>query len=71
MSADDRELAELIRRTLPPGEPPPPVDLWPRLARRLGQRRAAVGPLDWLMAAAAAALLAVFPEALVLVLYHL
>lgn len=71
MNADDREWAGLIRQSLAPSEPPSPVDLWPRFERRLDERRASVGKLDWILAAVGLGLLASFPEALMLVLYHL
>ena len=72
MNVEDRKLVMLIRETLrPPSEPPGSIDLWPRLERQLIDRRTSVGKLDWLMAALVLGLLAVFPEAVMLVLYHL
>lgn len=72
MTPDDHEVMDLIRQTLPPvREPASPVDLWPRLVARLGAGRAGPGRLDWALAGLAATLLAGFPEAVLLVLYHL
>jgi hypothetical protein len=72
MNANDQELTTLIRETLLPlGEPPSAIDLWPRLERRLGAGRTSVGRVDWFLAAVVLGLLAGFPEAVLLVLYHL
>lgn len=72
MNEEDRRLVSLIRATLPPlAEPPSSIDLWPQLEHRLDGRRTSVGKLDWLMTALVLALLASFPETLMLVLYHL
>ena len=71
MNTEDQKLVILIRETLPPlSEPTSSIDLWPRLERQLIARRTSVGKLDWLMAALVLGLLAGFPEAVMLVLYH-
>lgn len=72
MNALDRELVSLIRESLPPlSQPPSTIDLWPQLRRRLDDRRTTVGKLDWLMVALVLALLAGFPESVLLVLFNL
>lgn len=72
MNAADQKLVALIRKTVPPlSGPRSAIDLWPRLEDRLNERRTRPGRLDWLMAALVLGLLAAFPEAALLVLYHL
>lgn len=72
MIGEDRRLADLVREALPPtGAPPPPCDLWPRLERRLEAARPRVGHVDWLLAAVVVALVASFPESILVLLYHL
>ena len=67
---DDR-LTELLRRALPPPEDDGPRrDLWPRMAARFDERPR-WSYIDLGLAAAAAIALAVFPEWLWLLAYHL
>ncbi len=69
---DELALAALVREALPPvGETVPETDLWPRAQQRLAGGRPPVSGLDWLLAALAVGLLFGFPEALLLLLYHL
>lgn len=72
MTTDDQELRKLIRQAVPrAGEPTPPADLWARLEQRLEARQTSLGKLDWLLAGLALGLILGFPEAVLLVLYHL
>ena len=72
MSGGDQELGDLLREAIPPVQRQAPgIDLWPHLERRLHERRARLARSDWLVAALVLGLLALFPEAALLVLYHL
>lgn len=72
MRTDDQRLVALVRQALPPlDDSPDSVDLWRRFEHRVDGRRPSPGRLDWLMVALVLALLAGFPEALLLLLYHL
>ena len=67
----DERLKDLVRAALPPSSNDGPAqDLWPPLAARLEQR-SRWSYLDLGLAAAAATLLAVFPEWFWLLAYHL
>ena len=70
----DERLNELVRASLPPswhdGNDAPQRDMWPQIAFRLEQRPR-WSYLDLGLAAAAAAALAIFPEWLWLLAYHL
>ena len=67
---DDR-LTELLLRALPPSEDDRPRrDLWPRMAARFDEQPR-WSYIDLGLAAAAAIALAVFPEWLWLLAYHL
>ena len=46
-------------------------DLWPEMHRRLQQPRIMFSRFDLALAAAAAALVIIFPESLITLLYHL
>jgi hypothetical protein len=67
---------ERLRRALRAAIPPvdaggPPRDLWPMVRRRLEEQPAPVSRLDWALLAALVAWLVIFPESLVVLLYHL
>lgn len=67
----DERLKELLNRGLPPSpHDGPSRDVWPEIASRLDQR-ARWSYVDLGLAAAAATALAVFPEWLWLLAYHL
>jgi len=73
MSDEDREgLRRALRAALPPiGTRGPAHDLLPRLRQRLASRPAPISRFDWALLAALLAGLVVFPETLLLWLYHL
>ena len=67
----DERLQELLRAALPPPDSDGPSrDVWPQIASRLDER-SRWSYLDLGLAAAAAAALAIFPEYLWLLAYHL
>jgi hypothetical protein len=67
----DERLRELVRAALPPSRNDRPTqDMWPRVASRLEQRPR-WSYLDLGLAAAAATLLAAFPDWFWLLAYHL
>ena len=67
----DERLTELVRAALPPSRTDGPShDAWPRVASRL-ERRPRWSYLDLGLAAAAAIVLAIFPEWIWLLAYHL
>ncbi len=69
--ADDR-LRRALRAALPPVDSEgPPRDLWPELRGRLEARPAPLSRLDWALLAALLAYCVVFPEGLLMLLYHL
>jgi hypothetical protein len=74
MSDEDRvRLRYALRAALPPmGTPADQAhDLLPRLRQRLASRPAPISRFDWALLAALLAGLVVFPETLLLWLYHL
>jgi len=75
MNDDDREL-DLIRKQLRSALPPLSdselkVDLWPRMLRRLEDSPAPFGWFESILVGLVALTLAVFPELLPAMLYHL
>lgn len=70
---DEERMKELLRQALKPieGEPEPGRDLWPAVIKRLSARPAAVPWFDWALATALAALCALFPASIPLLLYYL
>jgi len=61
-----------LREALPPvGDAELSRDLWADMTRRMVQRPQRVAWLDWALAGLAAAWLALFPEAIGSLLYHL
>jgi hypothetical protein len=68
---DDR-LRQLVQQAFPPvGHAPPSRDLWPDVAERIERRHGPAVWFDLALAAAVAAALALAPEWLVLLLFHL
>ena len=68
---DDNELTSVVRSAFPPSpDLPPSRDLWPRVIDRIHSRP---GPdrIDLALAALVVVLLAIFPEWLYLLAYHL
>jgi hypothetical protein len=72
---NDRELKELgekLRKAIPPLQQPElNRDLWPGMLQKINEPRVRVPWFDWLLAAAAAAVLIFFPGAIPALLYHL
>jgi hypothetical protein len=61
-----------LRRALPPmGDVELQRDLWPQMLRKMDERRVRLTWLDGALAAAAMVWLAVFPEAVGVLLYQL
>lgn len=61
-----------LRRALPPmGDVELGRDLWPAMLRRMAERPVRITWLDWALAGAATVWLAVFPEAIGVLLYQL
>jgi hypothetical protein len=75
MNHDDREL-DFIRRQLRSGLPPwndveLKVDLWPRMLRRLEEPPVTFGWFESTLVGLVAVTLAIFPQLLPAILYHL
>ncbi|HUJ30044.1 MAG TPA: hypothetical protein VLY23_02100 [Candidatus Acidoferrum sp.] len=68
---DVRELRELLKKSVPRVHAELRRDLWPEMLQRLDSRTTRVPWFDWALAAAAAALLLLFPQAIPALLYHL
>ena len=68
----DERLRRALRAALPrPAQHAPARDLWPLLRRRIEAPRPALSRLDWALFAALLIGLFVFPESLLIWLYHL
>jgi hypothetical protein len=68
---EDR-LRRALRVALPPmADGEPARDLWPRVRQRLAAPPAAASRFDWALLAALLIWLAVFPDSLLALLYHL
>jgi hypothetical protein len=67
---NDNDVRKLVREAFPP---PAGIgagsDLWPRMWRELDRRR--ISWFDWVLAAAGASWLVVFPQTIPALLYHL
>ena len=75
MNHDDREL-DFIRKQLRPAfpasnDPELKVDLWPRMLRRLAESPVTFGWFESILVGLVALTLAIFPELLPAMLYHL
>jgi len=69
---DESELRALIQREFPPLQNAElPRDLWPQMLRRLDAQPLRVPWFDWALAAAVAAMLLLFPNAIPALLYQL
>ena len=66
-------IGQLLREALPPitDANGPERDLWPAMLRRLNERPARVPWFDWALIGALAALIAVFPTAIPVLMYYL
>jgi len=69
---EERELRTLLKREFPPVQKAElQRDLWPQMHRRLDTRPFSVPWFDWALAAAVAAMLLLFPNAIPALLYQL
>ena len=68
---DDRELRELLKAGVPRVRTEPARDLWPEMLQRMEQRQRPVPWIDWVLAAAAAGCLILFPQLIPALLNHL
>ncbi len=70
---EHNRLKKLLQTALPPvdGNPEPAPDLWPMVLKRLHQKHEMPPWYDWALLLGLAAMLAVFPSAIPLVLYYL
>lgn len=66
-----RELREVLKRAVAPAQTELQRDLWPKVMRRIEERRLRVPWFDWALAAAATACLLLFPHVIPMLLYHL
>ena len=69
---EERELQALLKREFPRLQNPElKRDLWPQMLRRLDAQPLRIPWFDWALAAAVAAALLLFPNAIPALLYHL
>jgi hypothetical protein len=69
---EERELRALLKREFPPLQDAGlQRDLWPQMLRRLDAQRVRIPWFDWALAAAVAAALVLFPDAIPAWLYQL
>lgn len=69
---DERELQALLKRVFPPLQNSElQRDLWPQMLSRLGAQPFHVPWFDWVLAAAVAAALLLFPSAIPALLFQL
>jgi hypothetical protein len=72
MSEDhDRDLRELLKRSMPAMEADARRDLWPEILRRIGERTRRVPWLDWALLGVLALWLLLNPGLIPMLLYHL
>ena len=62
---------DLLREAMPPMDPELKRDLWPAMRERLQRPRIAITRLDWALIAAVIAWIAIFPQSVLALLYHL
>ena len=67
---DDR-LKELLSAALPPVDVELKLDLWPRIKGRAEARPTLISRLDWALITAVTTWVAIFPQSLMAILYHL
>jgi hypothetical protein len=68
---DYDEVRQALREALPPMDTELRRDLWPLMRRRLDAPKLPVAWYDWALAAAAGGVMVVFPELLLMLVYHL
>ena len=68
---EEDDLRGLLKNAFPPANTELGRDLWPAMLRRLETRSAVTPWYDWALAAAVVAVLALFPQWIVVLAYHL
>jgi hypothetical protein len=70
---DQHSIEMLLKQAMPSitSRPESQRDLWPAMLKRLEARPAAIPWFDWALLVAVIVLLAFFPEAIPVLLYHL
>jgi hypothetical protein len=75
MTTDDERMERSLKQSLPPTSTQPRVtlqrDLWPAMLERLDETSVALPWFDWALLAAVVVWLAIFPQAIPMLLYHL
>ena len=69
--SDEQQIQAMLKRAFPPSDTELRRDLWPDMLRRIDQHSRAVPWYDWLLIAAAAALVFALPRLLPVLLYNL
>ena len=64
-------MEDLLRRAVPPADGELKRDLWPDMRRRLDEQTLRVSRFDWALIAAVVAAVALFPQSILPLLYHL
>lgn len=62
---------DLLRDAMPPMNTELRRDLWPAMRERLQRPRIAITRFDWALIAAVIAAIAIFPQSVLTLLYHL
>jgi hypothetical protein len=68
---DHDEVRQALKEALPPMDAELRRDLWRVMQRRLDTPKSRVAWYDWALAAAAGGIMVVFPELLLMLVYHL
>jgi hypothetical protein len=72
MNEDDRDdMQRALRYAFPPVNAELKRDLWPAMLRKIYEPRATIAWFDWALAGVAGGLVAVFPDLLLVLVYHL
>ena len=71
MEHDQEAIRAILKQVLRPADPEPRRDLWPAVLRRLDERPAAAPWYDWAIAAAVVIVMAMFPQFIPVLMYHL
>ena len=67
-----KDISKLLKQAMPPVNAEPRRDLWPAMQHRLSEGRPAHVPwYDWAVAGSLVAAVAIFPQVLLLLAYHL
>jgi hypothetical protein len=68
---DDDEVRQALKEALPPMDTELRRDLWPVMQRRFVAPKPRVAWYDWALAGLAGGVMVVFPELLLMLVYHL